>query len=151
MTALKPQDPGIPTGATSAAAAPYWEGCRQGELRYQRCEACRRTNLRPARSCARCGGHDVAWAVSRGRGRLYSWTVVWRPQHPSFRVPYAPAIVLLDEGFYLVTAIVGCEPDELRADLPVEVEFHAAGEDITLPYFRPVERGERHESGAIDR
>jgi hypothetical protein len=151
MTALKPQDPGIPTGATSAAAAPYWEGCRQGELRYQRCEACGGTNLRPARSCARCGGHDVAWAVSQGRGRLYSWTVVWRPQHPSFRVPYAPAIVLLDEGFYLVTAIVGCESDELRADLPVEVEFHAAGDDITLPYFRPVERGERRESGSIDR
>jgi hypothetical protein len=62
--------------------------------------------------------------------------------------------VLLDEGFHLVTAIVGCEPDELRADLPVEVEFHAAGNDLTLPYFRPVERverGERHESGAIDR
>jgi uncharacterized OB-fold protein len=143
MTTLKPQGPGIPTGATSTAAAPYWEACRQGELRYQRCEACGGTNLRPARSCTRCGGRDVAWAVSGGRGRLYSWTVVWRPQHPSFRVPYAPAVVLLDEGFYLVTAIVGCEPDELRADLPVEVEFHPAGDAITLPYFRPVERVER--------
>lgn len=65
---------------------------------------------------------------------------MWRPQHPSFRVPYAPTIVLLDDGLYLVSAIVGCEPDDLRADLPVEVEFHPAGDGITLPYFRPVER-----------
>ena len=53
MTALKPQAPGIPTGATSVAAAPYWEGCRHGELRYQRCGECGATNLRPASSCAR--------------------------------------------------------------------------------------------------
>jgi uncharacterized protein len=140
VTTLKPQAAGIPTGHTSVAAAPYWEGCRRGELRYQRCDACGASNLRPAPSCARCGG-EVSWAVSQGRGRLYSWTVVWRPQHPSFRVPYAPAIVQLDEGSFVLTAIVGCEPDDLRADLPVEVEFHPAGDEITLPYFRPVERG----------
>jgi uncharacterized protein len=140
VTTLKPQAAGIPTGHTSVAAAPYWEGCRRGELRYQRCDACGASNLGPAPSCARCGG-EVSWAVSQGRGRLYSWTVVWRPQHPSFRVPYAPAIVQLDEGSFVLTAIVGCEPDDLRADLPVEVEFHPAGDEITLPYFRPVERG----------
>lgn len=140
MTTLRPQAPGVPTGHTSVAATPYWEGCRRGELRYQRCDACGASNLRPASSCARCDG-EVSWAVSLGRGRLYSWTVVWRPQHPSFRVPYAPAIVQLDEGFFLLTAIVGCEPDDLRADLPVEVEFHPAGDEITLPYFRPVEGG----------
>lgn len=141
MTTLQPQAPGIPTGETSAGAAPYWEGCRQRELRYQRCDACGSANMRPAPSCARCGGRDMSWAVSQGRGRLYSWTVVWRPQHPSFRVPYAPAIVELDEGFYLVSAIVGCEPDDLRVDMPVEVEFHPAGDEITLPYFGPAKRG----------
>jgi len=140
MTTLQPQAPGIPTGETSAGAAPYWEGCRHGELRYQRCDACGSANMRPAPSCARCGGRDMSWAVSQGRGRLYSWTVVWRPQHPSFRVPYAPAIVELDEGFYLVSAIVGCEPDDLRVDMPVEVEFHPAGDEITLPYFGPSRR-----------
>jgi uncharacterized OB-fold protein len=93
--------------------------------------------MKPARSCAACGDGALSWERSEGRGRLYSWTVVWRPQHPSFQVPYAPAIVLLDEGFYLMTAIVGCEPDDLRADLPVAVEFHAANDDVTLPYFRP--------------
>ena len=134
---LKPQAPGIPTGARSAAAAPYWAACRNGELVYQRCDACGEVNMKPARSCAACGSHDITWAHSEGRGRLYSWTVVWRPQHPSFAVPYAPAIVELDEGFYLMTAIIGCEPEDLRADLPDVVEFHPADDDVTLPYFRP--------------
>jgi hypothetical protein len=74
---------------------------------------------------------------SSGQGTLYSWTVVWRPQRPSFTVPYAPAIVTLDEGFRMVSSIVGCEPEALRADMPVAVEFHPASEEISLPYFRP--------------
>lgn len=134
---LQPQPPGVPTGATSLAAEPYWEGCRQGELRYQRCGACGSANLRPAPTCSACGRRAMAWTVSAGTGRLYSWTVVWRPQHPSFRVPYAPAIVHLDEDFYLMSAVVGCEPGELRAALPLAVEFHPANDDIVLPYFRP--------------
>jgi uncharacterized OB-fold protein len=71
-------------------------------------------------------------------GSLYSWTVVWRPQHPSFRVPYAPAIVELDEGLRLLSSVVGCEPEELHEGMRLAVEFHPASDDISLPYFRPV-------------
>jgi uncharacterized OB-fold protein len=138
MTLLAPQAPGIPTGRQSAAAQPYWDGCRDGELRFQRCADCGSVNMKPARSCASCGAQALTWERSEGRGTLYSWTVVWRPQHPSFQVPYAPAIVELDEGFWLMTAIIGCEPEDLRAELRVAVEFHAASDDTTLPYFRPV-------------
>lgn len=137
MTLLTPQEPGAPVGAPSESWATYWEGCRRGELWYCRCAMCDVVQMKPSRACAACGSRELAWLRSHGFGRLYSWTVVWRPQHPSFHVPYAPAIVELDEGFWLMTAMVGCEPEELRADLPVQVEFHAASEDVTLPYFRP--------------
>ena len=137
MTALEPQAPGTPTGAHSAAAEPYWEGCRQGELRYQRCGECHEVNMKPASSCAACGAAALTWERSAGRGRLYSWTVVWRPQHPSFQVPYAPAIIELDEGFWLMSAIVGCDHEDLRVDMPVVIEFHPASDDTVLPYFRP--------------
>jgi hypothetical protein len=46
--------------------------------------------------------------------------------------------VALEEGWFMRSAVVGCEPDDLRADLPLAVEFHPAGDEITLPYFRPV-------------
>jgi uncharacterized OB-fold protein len=67
--------------------------------------------------------------------------VVWRPPDPSFAVPYAPAIVRLDEGFWLTTAMVGCEPEELAEGLRVAVTFHAISDGVTLPYFTPAPPG----------
>ena len=84
------------------------------------------------------------FSASSGRGRLYSWTVVWRPQHPAFTVPYAPAIVSLDEGWFMMSAVVGCEPEDLRPDMALAVEFHPASDEITLPYFRPVGETPEH-------
>jgi uncharacterized OB-fold protein len=65
--------------------------------------------------------------------------VVWRPPDPSFRVPYAPAVVRLDEGAWMMSAIIGCEPEALREGLRLTVEFHPASSEITLPYFTPVD------------
>jgi hypothetical protein len=79
----------------------------------------------------------VAWEESAGRGSLYSWTVVWRPPHPSFVVPYAPAIVALDEGWWFLSAVIGLPPDKLQEGIALQVEFHTASDEIVLPYFRP--------------
>jgi hypothetical protein len=87
--------------------------------------------------CGACLSRALSWAPSSGEGALYSWTVVWRPQRPSFTVPYAPAIVTLAEGFRMVSSIVGCDPDELSPDMSLAVEFHPASDEIFLPYFRP--------------
>ena len=37
-----------------------------------------------------------------------------------------------------MSAVIGCEPEDLRADMRLFVEFHPASEEITLPYFRPL-------------
>jgi uncharacterized OB-fold protein len=134
---LQPQAPGIPVPTPSSTSAPYWDACRRGELVFQRCDRCETIALRPTTVCGNCLGRSLSWVHSSGLGRLYSWTVVWRPQHPSFQVPYAPAIVALDEDWFMMSAVVGCEPEELRADMRVAVEFHPASDEISLPYFRP--------------
>ena len=88
-------------------------------------------------SAAQCHAGTPVWECSAGKGSLYSWTVVWRPPDPSFQVPYAPAVVRLDEGFWMLSAVVGCEPEALREGLRLAVEFHPASDTITLPYFGP--------------
>ena len=135
---LAPQPIGIPVPNPSTASKPYWEGCARGELLYQRCDGCGTIALRPGTVCGSCLSRSLSWVQSTGQGSLYSWTVVWRPQHPSFTVPYAPAIVSLDEGWFMMSAVVGCEPEDLHADMRLAVEFHPASDDIALPYFRPV-------------
>jgi uncharacterized OB-fold protein len=135
---LEPQAPGIPVPTPSPASAPYWDAAQRGELVFQHCDDCGTIALRPTTLCGNCLGRSLSWVRSAGLGRLYSWTVVWRPQHPSFTVPYAPAIVALDEGWFMMSAVVGCQPDDLQADMRLAVEFHQASDDIALPYFRPV-------------
>jgi hypothetical protein len=53
-------------------------------------------------------------------------------------VPYAPAIVSMDEGWWHIAAVVGCEPGDLAEGMRLAVEFHPASDGITLPYYRPV-------------
>ena len=63
---------------------------------------------------------------------------MWRPQHPSFIVPYAAAIVDVDEGYQMLVQLVGCDvADALEVGMRVAVEFHPSPTASTLPYFRP--------------
>lgn len=133
--ALVAQVDGVPLPVPSAISRPYWDGCRRHELRFQRCTRCGAIPPLPTPRCPVCHTVSLSWDVSTGRGALYSWTVVWRPQHPAFTVPYAPAVVRLDEGHHVVSAMVGCWPDDLAPGRRVAVEFHRASEEITLPFF----------------
>ncbi len=49
--------------------------------------------------------------------------------------PYAPAIVTLDEGYQMLTNIVGVAPADLAIGMRVRVQFHAVSDEVTLPYF----------------
>jgi len=137
VTLLRPQSGDIPLPVPGPLSAPYWEGCAAGELRFQRCGACGGATHTPALMCAVCTSADLTWAVSSGRGEVYSWTTVWRPQGPAFEVPYVPVIVEMEEGWHVLADLVGCEHDAVHIGMAVEVEFfpHPAG--ITLPYFHP--------------
>ena len=135
---LVPQPATIPRPYPSAVSEPYWEGAKRGELLFQRCGACGHAEFDPAILCRKCGSRDLAWERSAGLGTVYSWTVVWRPQQPSFVVPYAPAIVDMDEGYQILANVVGCDVADLAVGQRVTVEFHPVAEGYALPYFRPV-------------
>ena len=134
---LEPQPIGVPAPNPSRLSQPYWDACGRGELSFLRCEQCGTVAPLPTHRCGECLGEDLRWAPSSGRGTVYSWTVVWRPQHPAFVTPYAPAIVTTEEGWFHLGSIVGCEPEAIEAGLPVAVEFHPVSDTITLPYWRP--------------
>jgi uncharacterized protein len=137
VSKLEPQPIGIPVPRPSARSAAYWEAAGRGDLTFQQCTSCGFIGLRPFLVCGRCLGRESERRVSSGEGSLYSWTVVWRPPDPAFCVPYAPAVVELDEGFFMISAVVGCEPDDLVAGMRLSVEFHDVSDEIALPYFAP--------------
>jgi uncharacterized OB-fold protein len=123
-------------------AQQFYQHCAAQELRFQRCKNCGAWRHVPRHTCAACTSWEWEWAKSEGRGSVFSWTVVSRPMHPAFvdEVPYAPAIIEMEEGVRLVSWVVDCPPDQLRKGLPVEVFFDAVTPEITLPKFRRVEK-----------
>jgi len=141
MSILLPQPVGIPAPRPSLHSEAYWDGCRRHQLLYQRCAECGYRGLGAFTVCAQCHATSPVWEASTGTGSLYSWTVVWRPPDPSFRVPYAPAVVRLDEGVWMMSAVIGCAPEALHDGLRLAVEFHPANGEITLPYFAPTRDG----------
>jgi uncharacterized OB-fold protein len=137
MTLLVPQSGAIPHPRPRPLSQPFWDGLSRGELLFQRCDECAGSTHTPAMVCAHCGSRRLAWVPSSGRGIVYSWTIVWRPQTPAFTVPYVPIIVDLEEGWQMLSNMVGCAHDDVRVGQAVEVVFHPLSADITLPYFRP--------------
>lgn len=135
-TWLEPQRAGIPILQPSAVSAPFWAGCDAGELRYQRCTACGTAIFNPAHVCRACTAPALEWQVSAGRGAVYSYTICYRPLSPQFTDVYAPVIVDLEEGYQMLSNVVGCEADAVHVGMPVRVSFHDVG-DRTLPYFQP--------------
>jgi hypothetical protein len=131
-------DYGKPLPAMAGFAKEFYESCGRGELRFQRCTGCGKWRHVPRHKCGQCSSWEWEWAQSSGRGRVFSWTVVSRPMHPDFvdDVPYAPAIIEMEEGVRLVSWVVDCPPDELRKGMPVEVVFDAVTDEVTLPKFK---------------
>ncbi len=127
----------IPLPRPTPLSEPFWEGCREGELRVQRCRACGRYVFIPQPACTGCLSRDLAWTRVAGRGVVYSYTVVHRPPNPAFEVPYTVVIVELEEGFHMLSNLVDCEPEAVRVGMPVEVCFERVSEEIALPRFRP--------------
>ena len=54
-------------------------------------------------------------------------------------MPYAYAVVQLDEGVRLISNIVDCEiPEGLSVDMALEASYDDVSEEWTLVNFRPV-------------
>lgn len=137
MTMLEPQSGNIPIRRPALVSQPFWAGCADHKLLYQRCNRCGAAIFNPAPVCRTCTSADLSWHESAGVGTVYSWTIAWRPQSPAFTTPYAPIIVDLDEGYQMLSNLVGCDTEDVRVGMRVQVTFHAFDKG-TLPYFRPV-------------
>jgi uncharacterized OB-fold protein len=55
---------------------------------------------------------------------------------PDFTTPYAPILVDLDEGYQMLSDLVGCEVTDVRIGIRVKALFHRIGAR-SLPYFEP--------------
>ena len=131
-----------PLPQPNADTKPFWNGCKKHQLRLQKCRDCHHIRWPPSIICPRCYSNDTEWILACGNGRIYTYAVYHQAFHDSFRddLPYVTAIVELNEGSHLLTNIVGCNHEEIKCDMPVEVLWEDVNEEFTLPKFRPAQR-----------
>ncbi len=117
----------------------FYAWCKQRELRFQRCARCKTWRHPPRPLCNNCHSFETEWAPVAGRGRLHSWTVGVTPIGRVFAadVPYVAAVVELDEGPRMATWVTGVAPEQLRADMRVQVWFDDVTPEVTLAKFKP--------------
>jgi uncharacterized OB-fold protein len=111
----------------------FWEGCRNRELRIQRCGGCGLLRHPPGPMCPECGATKPKYLVSDGRGVVYSYVVHHHPQVPGKQTPFVIALVELDEGVRMLGELDG----EPGIGLPVEVVFTKVDDELTMPSWRP--------------
>jgi uncharacterized OB-fold protein len=118
---------------------PFWDGAKRHELLLQKCAACAHVWFPPSSRCPRCLSADYAWSKASGRGKVWSWIVMWQRYFPAFEaeIPYNVAYVELEEGPRLMTNLVGVESDAIYCEMPVQVVFEDVALEISLPKFRP--------------
>ena len=118
---------------------PYWEYCKKHELRMQKCIVCGHIRFPVSIICPVCHSLDSQWVKLSGKGTIYSFTVYRVPYHPAFKndIPYVLAIIQLVEGPRMESNIIGCQPEEVRIEMPVGVHFDDVTSEISLPKFKP--------------
>jgi uncharacterized protein len=133
-----PAEPILPT--LTAVNARFWDACREGRLELQRCGDCGHLLYPIAPLCPSCLGSALTWEPLSGRGSIFALMVFRRGYHPWWaeRVPYAVALVELDEGPRMFGDLPDADVDALAVGQPVEVYFDRTGE-LAIPRFRVTE------------
>jgi uncharacterized protein len=132
-----------PAPVPNSDSTHYWDACNEERLSYQYCTSCSRPQFFPRAVCVHCGAANPTWRTSSGTGAIYAITYVYVAGHASFRaeVPYAVALIEMDEGFRIMMNVVGSSDMAAIGDRGTVV-YEVRGA-IKIPQFRPEPRKAR--------
>ena len=118
----------------------FWTAGKQQRLLVQRCTDCGHWQHPPSELCVKCHGQEVKPQAVSGEAIIVAASINYQPWMPALDVPYALAIVELDEqaNLRLTTRILGCDPKAVEIGQRVQVVFKQV-DDVWLPLFRPVD------------
>lgn len=120
-------------------AEPFWDATRRQQLVLPWCTRCEEPFWYPRPVCPRCLCADIDWRQASGRGEVYALSVMHRPGNPTMagRVPYAVALIDLEEGVRMMSNVVGIEADQVKVGMAVTVTWEALSDGRNLPLFEP--------------
>lgn len=120
-------------------STPSWQASRASELSLPYCDSCRIFVWPARKTCWKCSG-ALGLKTCRGAGKVVGFSVVHRAVNPELadQVPYAVAVVELDEGVRLFSNLVDCDPSRWRCGARVVAKFEPTSDpDLWVPVFAP--------------
>jgi uncharacterized protein len=131
-----------PLPITQPWSEEFWRGTKQHKFLVQHCNDCGQNIFYPRKFCPYCWSDKLSWVESKGKGKLFSYTVVLSGVEAAFApdIPYILALVDLDEGIRVISRMVQCKPENLACDMRVEVVYEDITDTFTLFYFKPNEK-----------
>ena len=142
MAETNSTDTSKPTPLPNPETQAFWDACLREELTVQLCGQCANKQHYPRALCHACGSKELSQVAVTGKGTIASFTVNRVPvsSHYAQDVPYAVALVNLDEGVTMMANVTHCDPETLQIGQRVHAHFETRGE-IKLPQFRPLKDG----------
>jgi uncharacterized OB-fold protein len=131
----------LPQQVKGTVTKKYWEDLKEGKFMYQMCDDCGSPIFYPRVVCPKCMSENLTWHQASGDGKIYSFTVVYRPVDPRFKpdVPYVVGLIDLAEGIRVMGNIIGWDdPEGLQIDQPVKIEYSKVTDEFTFPVFRAI-------------
>ena len=120
----------------------WWDACARHEFTMQQCTDCGAHRYPPKPLCHVCQSLDFAWQPIDGIGRIYSYTTIIHPVHPSLadRVPYTAIIVELPQagGERIIGNLLESDSEDVAIGDDVELVWEDISEDISLPQWRRI-------------
>ncbi len=121
---------------------PFWQGGKEGQLVFLRCQRCGLILHPPQPMCPADRSKEIAPAPVSGRAVVASFTVNHQQWMPGPELPYVIALVEIEEDprVRLTTNLVNCSPDDVHIGMPVQVVFEHRPDkhgDVWLPLFEP--------------
>jgi uncharacterized OB-fold protein len=119
---------------------PFWQGGKEGELRFYRCQDCGYYNHPATPLCPIDHSKNLAWEAVSGRATLFTYSVNHQPWMPGPELPYIVAIVAIPEqdGLRLTTNLVDVAPEDVEIGMELEVTFESHDDEVWIPLFKPV-------------
>jgi uncharacterized protein len=117
---------------------PFLEAWREGRLLLQQSRSGGRPFFYPRPICPYTGSMDLVWKEASGRGQIVSFSIVMRPNHPSFNdeVPIILAEIALEEGARLLARVIGSDAGSVKSGARVELMPMPEAARYPLPTFR---------------
>ena len=128
-----------PAPRITPQTAAYWKAASEGRLLLGTCCDCDRLCHPPQAVCPFCWSSNVGTRAASGKGKVNAFTIIHQSAVPAFRdrIPYVVAYVELEEGLFVNSNVVNCDPHAVKIGMLLEATFERLSDDAGATLFEP--------------